>query len=472
MSDTNIPNETEVVIVGAGPGGYVAAIRAGQLGLDVTLVEKEAYGGTCLNFGCIPSKALISATDVAHEAASGEDRGIHADPEIDLSETVEWKDDVVDRLTGGVEQLCEQAGATLVEGRAEFADESTVTVHTDDGEHELSFDHAVIATGSRAVELPDFPFEEDPILDSRQALALEEAPESMVIVGAGYIGMELATAYAKAGTDVTVVEMLDEILPGYGAAASELVRERATDLGVDFHFGERAADWRERDGGITLVTEDEEGEEAEYDAEKVLVAIGREPVTDTVNLDAIGLEPTDDGFLETDGRGHTEHENVFAIGDVAGEPMLAHKGMREGEVVAEVIAGEPAALDYQAVPAVVFTDPEIATVGMTEDEAEEDGYDVITGEMPLRASGRALTLNDDEGFVRVVADADEGYLLGAQLVAPEASELVAEFGLALELGATVDDVAATIHTHPTLSEAAKEAAANARDHAIHTRNDR
>ncbi|WP_139136138.1 NAD(P)/FAD-dependent oxidoreductase, partial [Haladaptatus sp. W1] len=255
MSDTHVPDETEVVIVGAGPGGYVAAIRAGQLGLDVTLVEKEAYGGTCLNFGCIPSKALISATDAAHEAATGENRGIHADPDIDLSETVDWKDDVVDRLTGGVEQLCKRAGATLVEGRAEFADESTVAVHTDNGDYELSFDHAVIATGSRAVELPDFPFEEDPILDSRQALALEEAPESLVIVGAGYIGMELASTYAKAGTDVTVVEMLDEILPGYGAAASELVRERATDLGVDFHFGERAADWQDRDGGITLVTE-------------------------------------------------------------------------------------------------------------------------------------------------------------------------------------------------------------------------
>ena len=470
MPENHVPDETEIVVIGAGPGGYVAAIRAGQLDFDVTLIEKDAYGGTCLNYGCIPSKALIAATDVAHEAETGENRGIHADPDIEFGRTVDWKDGVVDRLTGGVEQLCEAAGASLVEGGAEFADGSTVTVRTDDGEHELAFEHAVVATGSRPVSLPGFAFEDDPILDSRQALALEDAPDSLLVVGAGYIGMELAGAYAKAGTDVTVVEMLDEILPGYGDRPSELVRERAEDLGVEFHFGEGAEEWTDDDGGITVVTEDEDGNRTEYEAEKALVAVGREPVTDTVNLDAIDLEPTDDGFIETDDRGRTDRENVFAVGDVAGEPMLAHKGMREGEVVAEVIAGEPAALDHQAVPAVVFTDPEIATVGMTEDEAVDAGYDVTTGGMPLQANGRAMTLDDDDGFVRVVADAEDGYLLGAQLVAPEASELVAEFGLALELGATVDDVAATIHTHPTLSEAAKEAAANARDHAIHTRN--
>ena len=470
MPENHVPDETEIVVIGAGPGGYVAAIRAGQLDFDVTLIEKDAYGGTCLNYGCIPSKALIAATDVVHEAETGENRGIHADPDIEFGRTVDWKDGVVDRLTGGVEQLCEAAGASLVEGRAEFADGSTVTVRTDDGEHELAFEHAVVATGSRPVSLPGFAFEDDPILDSRQALALEDAPDSLLVVGAGYIGMELAGAYAKAGTDVTVVEMLDEILPGYGDRPSELVRERAEDLGVEFHFGEGAEEWTDDGGGITVVTEDEDGNRTEYEAEKALVAVGREPVTDTVNLDAIDLELTDDGFIETDDRGRTDRENVFAVGDVAGEPMLAHKGMREGEVVAEVIAGEPAALDHQAVPAVVFTDPEIATVGMTEDEAVDAGYDVTTGGMPLQANGRAMTLDDDDGFVRVVADAEDGYLLGAQLVAPEASELVAEFGLALELGATVDDVAATIHTHPTLSEAAKEAAANARDHAIHTRN--
>ncbi|MDS0300701.1 dihydrolipoyl dehydrogenase [Halogeometricum sp. S1BR25-6] len=473
MSDQQIPNETELLVVGAGPGGYVAAIRAGQLGLDVILVEKEAVGGTCLNYGCIPSKALISAADTAHDAAGAENRGVRADPEVHLEDTVEWKDGVVDRLTGGVEQLCEAAGATVVEGVAEFVDGTTATVRTDDGEAELSFEYAVVATGSRPVELPGFAFDDDPILDSRGALALEEAPDSLLVVGGGYIGMELAGVYAKVGTDVTVVEMLDEVLPGYGEEASELVRERAAESGVDFQFGEQADEWTEADDGdgvrVTTVTED--GEESEYDADRVLVVVGREPVADTANLDAIGVETNEDGFVETDGRGRTAVDNVFAVGDVAGEPMVAHKGMREGETVAEVIAGEPAALDYQAVPTVVFTDPEIATVGMTESDAEEAGYDTVVGEMPLRANGRALTLDEEEGFVRVVADDDEGYLLGAQIVAPEASELIAEFGLALELGATLDDVSATIHTHPTLSEAAKEAAANASGRAIHTQND-
>ncbi len=471
MTDQDTPDETEVLVIGAGPGGYVAAIRAGQLDLDVTLVEKEAYGGTCLNYGCIPSKALITATDVAHEAATSANRGVHADPGVNLAETMDWKDDVVDRLTDGVEQLCEAAGAALVEGRAEFVDESTVAVHADGDEHQLSFEYAVVATGSRVVELPGFAFDDDPILNSRQALALEEAPDSLLVVGAGYIGMELAEAYAKAGTDVTVVEMLSEVLPRCESEASELVRERAEELGIDFHFGEQADEWTGDDDGITVVTAEEDGTENEYDTDKVLVAVGREPVTDTITPDAIGLETTEDGFIETDGRARTDVEGVFAIGDVAGDPMLAHKGMREGEVAAEVIAGEPAALDYQAVPSVMFTDPEIALIGMTESEAEETGYDVVTGEMPLRANGRALTLGEAEGFVRVVADAEEGYILGAQLVAPEASELVAEFGLAIELGATVEDIAATIHTHPTLAEATKEAAANARDHAIHTKND-
>lgn len=471
MTDQDIPDETEVLIIGAGPGGYVAAIRAGQLGLDVTIVEKKAYGGTCLNYGCIPSKALISATDDAHTAATGEDRGIHADPSVDFDEMVAWKDDVVDQLTTGVEGLCESAGVTLVEGRAAFADETTATIHADDNEHTISFEHAIMATGSRPIELPGFEFDDEHVLNSRQALALDAAPDSLLIVGAGYIGMELAAVYAKAGTDVTVIEMLDGVLPGYGDDVSELVRERAETLGVEFHFGEQADEWDERDGEITVTTADEDGETTEYDAEKVLVAVGREPVTDTVNLDAVGIEPTDEGFIATDDRARTDRDHVFAIGDVAGEPLLAHKGMREGEVAAEVIAGEPAALDYQAVPAVVFTDPEIATVGLTEAEAEDTGYDVTVGEMPLRANGRALTLGEDEGFVRVVADAEQGYLLGAQLVGPEASEVVAEFGIAIELGATVEDVAATIHTHPTLSEAAKEAAANVHNRAIHTRNE-
>ncbi|NHN45997.1 dihydrolipoyl dehydrogenase [Halostella sp. JP-L12] len=478
----DIATGTDVLVIGAGPGGYVAAIRAGQLDLDVTLVEKDAYGGTCLNYGCIPSKAMITAADVAHEAGNAEEMGIHADPAVDLSAMVDWKDGVVDQLTGGVEKLNKANGVNLIEGRAEFADENSVRVaHGGEGQgsETIEFEHAIIATGSTPIEIPGFSFDDEPVLDSRQALALDELPERMVVVGAGYIGMELSTVFAKLGTEVTVVEMLDSALPGYESDLARPVKKRAEELGIDFHFGQTATGWEETDDGIRVSTEavEEEaaaeadgGATAEFDADKVMVAVGRRPVTDTLNLEAAGVETNDDGFIETDDRARTNKSHVYAVGDVAGEPMLAHKGSKEGQVAAEVIAGEPAALDYQAVPAAVFTDPEIATVGLTEEEAEEEGFDPAVGEFPFRASGRALTTGDSEGFVRVVADEGSGFLLGAQIVGPEASELIAELGLAIEMGATLEDVAATIHTHPTLAEAVMEACENALGHAIHTLN--
>ncbi|MFC6905257.1 dihydrolipoyl dehydrogenase [Halalkalicoccus tibetensis] len=469
----DIATGTDVLVIGAGPGGYVAAIRAGQLDLDVTLVEKDAYGGTCLNHGCIPSKALITATGVAHEAANAEEMGIHADPAVDMGGMVEWKDGVVDQLTGGVEKLCKANGVNLVEGRAEFADGNTARVaHGGEGQgsESIEFEHAVVATGSRPIEIPGFEFDGEHVLSSREALSLDSVPDSLVIVGGGYIGMELAGVFAKLGTDVTVVEMLDEALTGFSDDLAKPVIDNMEELGVEIRLGEAASEWHETGDGISVTTETEDGEETGHDCEKVLVAVGRQPVTDTLNLEAIGLEPDDGGFLATDDRARTDVGNVFAVGDVAGEPMLAHTGMAEGQVAAEVIAGEPAALDHQAIPAAVFTEPEIGTVGMTPEEAEEAGFEPAVGEMPFRASGRALTTGHTEGFVRIVADAESGFVLGGQIVGPEASELIAEIGLAIELGATLEDVAATIHTHPTLSEAVNEAAENALGHAIHTLN--
>jgi len=469
----DVTTGTDVLIIGAGPGGYVAAIRAGQLDLDVTLVEKDAYGGTCLNHGCIPSKALITATDVAYDAGHAEHMGIHADPAVDLSGMVDWKDGVVEGLTGGVEKLCKASGVNLVEGRAEFTGENSVRVaHSGDGQgsESIDFEHAIIATGSRPMELPGLEFDGENVIDSRSALALDAVPSKLVVVGAGYIGMELSTVFAKLGTEVTVVEMLDSALPGYEADVARVVRKRAEELGVEFHFGESAQGWEESGDGVTLRTDNDDGDVSEFGAEKVLVAVGREPVTDTLNLDALGLEPDERGFLPTDEYARTELGHVFAVGDVAGEPMLAHKGSKEGQVAAEVIAGEPAALDYQAIPAAVFTDPEIGTVGLTEAEAEEEGFEPVVGQMPMRASGRALTLDESDGFVRIVADSSSGFVLGAQVVGPEASETIAELGLAVEMGATVEDIGATIHTHPTLGEAVMEAAENAQGKAIHTLN--
>jgi dihydrolipoamide dehydrogenase len=469
----DVTTGTDVLVIGAGPGGYVAAIRAGQLDLDVTLVEKDAYGGTCLNYGCIPSKALITATDRAHKVRDAEHMGIHADPAVDLQGMVDWKDEVVDQLTGGVEKLCKGNGVNLVEGAAEFAGEQTVRVaHGGEGQgsESLEFEHAVIATGSRPIQIPGFEFDGENVLSSRHALSLDSVPEELVIVGGGYIGMELATVFAKAGANVTVLEMLEDILPGYGEDVTRIVRKRAERLGVDFYFEHSASEWEDRGEGLTVLAERPDGDVAEFGAEKVLVAVGREPVTDTLNLEAAGIETDEKGFIPTDDRARTNREDVFAIGDVAGEPMLAHKASKEGHVAAEVIAGEPAALDYQAVPAAVFTDPEIGTVGMTEQEAADAGFEPVVGQMGMRASGRALTLDEDEGFVRIVADANSEFVLGAQIVGPEASELIAEVSLAIEMGATLEDIAATIHTHPTLSEAVMEAAANARGQAIHTLN--
>ena len=465
----DVTTGTELLVVGGGPGGYVAAIRAAQLDIDVTLVEMDAYGGTCLNYGCIPSKAFVSATDVAHEAGNAEHMGVYADPAVDMQGMVTWKDRLVRRLTTGVESLCERAGVNLIDGRAEFASQQKARiVHQGDGEgsETIEFEHAVLATGSRPVELPGFSFSDDPILSSRGALALDSLPDRLAVVGAGYIGMELATVFQKLGADVTVIEQLDEALPGYEDDVTAVVRERAEDLGVEFHFGQTVDEWEENGEGITVTATGQKGDHT-VDAEKCLVAVGRQPVTDTLNLDAADIETTDQGFIATDEQARTSLDHVFAVGDVAGEPMLAHKAFREGEVAAEVIAGEPAALDYQAMPAAVFTDPEIGTVGMTEAEASEAGFSPVVGQMPLRASGRALTLDEKEGFVRVVADEDSGFVLGGQIVGPDASEMVAELTLAIEMGATLEDVAATIHIHPTLSEAVHEAVKGAAGHSIH-----
>jgi len=471
----DIASGTEVLVIGGGPGGYVAAIRAAQLGLDTMLVERAELGGECLNRGCVPSKAMLSGSGLAYEAGHAEAMGITATPEVDLSTMVEWKRGVVDKLTGGVAALLDAAGVTVKTGRAEFAGGKrarVVSAGEGEGAETVEFEHAIVATGSRAIEIPGFAFGEGPVIDAAAALELDEVPDRLVVIGAGYIGMELSTVFARLGSDVTVVEMLDDLLPNHEADLSRYVKRQAGNLGVEFHFGQRAAEWREADDGegYVAVAEDEDGTAYDYPADVVLVAVGRQPVTDTLNLEAIDLEPNERGFLETDDQCRTAVDYVYAVGDVAGEPMLAHKASYEGEVAAEVIAGEPVGLDAQAIPAAVFTDPEIATVGLTEAEAEAAGFEPLVGRFQFGANGRALSTDHPEGFVRVVADADSHFVLGGQVVGPEASELVAELALAIELGARLEDVAGTVHTHPTLAEATREAALSALGRAIHRQN--
>ncbi|GGK77447.1 dihydrolipoyl dehydrogenase [Haloarcula sebkhae] len=473
----DVTTSTDVLIIGAGPGGYVAAIRAAQLDLDVTLVEKGEYGGACLNRGCIPSKALLNGSELATEAGQAEELGIYADPTVALDEMISWKDGLVDQLTSGIEQLCTAAGVNLMKGTAEFAHENKIRiVHQGEGQgsESLKFDHCIIATGSRPIEVPGFDFDDDRIVSSDGALNFETVPDELVIVGAGYIGMELATVYSRLGSDVSVIEMLEQALPSYQEDIASIVRRRAERLGVDFYFGYTADSWAESEGEavLTAVPTDEAAHDSEIEltADKILVAVGRRPVTETLGIEAVGVETDAQGFIPTDSRCRTNKEHIFAVGDVAGEPMLAHKGSKEGEVAAEVIAGEPAAVDYRALPAAVFTDPEIGTVGLTEDEAANEGITPVTGEFQFQASGRALTANRTEGFVRIVAAKETERVIGAQIVGPEASELIAEIAVMIEMGAKLQDIGSTVHVHPTLSEAVMEAAQNARGKAIHRQN--
>lgn len=465
MSDT--PDTTELLVIGAGPGGYVSAIRAAQHDVDVTLVDADAIGGTCLNEGCIPSKALIHAADRIHEVGNASEMGIYGDPYVDVSELFEWKDGVVRRLTSGVEGLCRDNGVTLVDGRISFEDSETARLETAGGGAEITFDSAVVATGSRPLALEGFDFGDGPILDSRQILDLSDVPESLAIVGAGYIGMELGTVFQKLGTDVTIVEMAETILPGYGREVADVVARRARTLGIDIRLGETASGWTREGDRVILTTSDGDGSEYRHACEKVLVAIGREPVTDSLNLGNVGIEPGDDGYIPTDSTGETVCADIYAVGDVAGEPMLAHSAAMEGIVAADDIAGEDVTMDGRAIPAVVFTDPEIATVGLSPSAAEREGFEPVVGRFPFAANGRALSRGTVDGFVRLVADAETGTLLGAAIVGPEASELVAEPTLAIQQGLTVRALDSTVHAHPTLSEAVMESAADVFGTPIH-----
>lgn len=442
---------SDFAVVGGGPGGYVAAIRAAQRGRDTVLVEREAVGGVCLNHGCIPSKALVAAAERMDDARTAGRMGIEADPELDFATLGRFVDGTVTRLTRGVEQLLDTNGAEVLAGTASFTDSGSLAVP--EAEVEIDADRVVLATGSRPIELPGFDFSSDPILSSRDLFALDSLPGRLVVVGAGYVGMELATALAKLGVDVTVLEAESEALPGFPNDLAVPARKGAEAAGVEFAFEAAATGWNEVENGVEVRAETSD-DDLTYSADAVLVAVGRTPVTDTIARERIGLGTDERGFFDTVGV-----EGVVAVGDCAGPPMLAHKAMREGELAAE---GEEGALG--PVPEVVFTDPEIARVGNTDSEG------ALVGECPFRANGRALAGNDREGFVRVVADAGTRRVRGASVVGPEATELVAELGLAVSMGATLDDVAATVHAHPTLAEAVREAALAADGRAVHTAN--
>jgi dihydrolipoamide dehydrogenase len=463
---------TKVLVVGGGPGGYVAAIRAGQLGLDTVLVEAGRLGGTCLIRGCIPSKALIHAAsqfEVMGKTAAGASAfgiALDAPPRLDLAQTIRWKAGVVDKLNAGVEGLLKRSKVKVVNGWATFRDGKTCTVDTPQGAVAITAEHVILANGSLPVEIPSLAFG-GPVISSTEALELTDLPLRLVVVGAGYIGLELGSAFRKFGCEVTVVEALDRILPLFDADLSRPVARWLSKAGVTVHLGAKAKTMENEGESHVLVVDKADGT-LRLPVDRILVAVGRKPNTQGWGLETMAVD-MDGAFVKVDDQCRTSMLNVWAIGDLTGEPMLEHKAATQGEMVAEIIAGATRRFDPVAIAAVCFTEPEIVAAGLSPDEAKAAGKDPISSVFPFSANGRARTMDasDDDGFVRVVARRDDHRVLGIQAVGAHVSELSGEFALALEMGARLEDIAGVIHVHPTLGEAFHEAALRALDHAIH-----
>lgn len=463
-------HKTEALVIGAGPGGYVAAIRLGQLGVKTMIIEKQYFGGVCLNVGCIPSKALITAAKLVEKMRHADEIGISAgDVKVDFGKMQGWKKGITDKLSGGVEFLLKQNKVETLEGTARFKTPHIVEVDTGNGIDTVEAQNVIIATGSRSVEIPGFETDGKYVLSSTEALSLTKIPKKLIVIGGGYIGLELGMMYDKLGTEITIIEMLDSVLFGFDPDLSKVVQRNLKKKKVAVHTEARATGWKKTKSGVAVTFVDKKGKEHTVEGDHVLVTVGRRPNTENLGLEDIGVK-MDGAFIEVNDRLQTSVANVYAIGDVVGNPMLAHKASKEGEVAAEVIAGKPSVLDVRTIPAVVFTDPEIATAGMSETEAREKGYDVTIGKFPFTALGRAMTTRETDGFVKVIGDKATGDLLGLAVAGPEASELIAEAGLAIEMGASVEDIALTIHSHPTLAEGMMEAAKAALGEAIHAVN--
>ena len=460
---------TTLLVIGGGPGGYVAAIRAAQLGIATTLVEGDKLGGTCLNIGCIPSKALIHAAGEFEKAchyAQDSPLGIRVEaPCIELGQTVRWKDSIVARLTGGVAALLKKNGVQVVSGWARIIDGKTVAVATAAGEDALRIvcQHLLLAPGSQAVALPAMPFG-GRVISSTEALAPNALPKRLVVVGAGYIGLELGTAYRKLGAEVAVVEALDRVLPAYDDELAKPVAASLRRLGVQLHLGCTVQGLSVSGDAVRI--RDAQGEESALPADQVLVAVGRRPRTGGWGLETLMLD-MNARAVRIDDQCRTSMRSVWAIGDLTGEPMLAHRAMAQGEIVAEIIAGRRRHFMPAAIPAVCFTDPELVVVGQTQREATQAGMDCINAMFPFAANGRAMTLESSDGFVRVVARRDNHRIVGWQAVGHGVSELSAAFCHSIEMGERLEDTAGTIHAHPTLGEAVHEAALRALGHPLH-----
>ena len=454
-------NTTQVAIIGAGPGGYPAAFLAADLGLQVTMIDPEDNpGGVCLYRGCIPSKALLHTAKIISEAQDSTNWGItFSKPKIDLDKLRDWKRGVVQKLVGGLGVLSRQRKITYIQGRATFLDSNTLEIKKSDGETvQLTYENAVIATGSRPAQVPGFPNDSPHLLDSTSDLDLPDIPKTMLVVGGGYIGLELGTVYAALGTKVSVVEMTSRLMQGVDRNLVRVLQKSSEHIYESIMLNTKVVDMKETKKGLQVKFEDEAIENKGSIFDKVLVSVGRKPNSEHLGLENTKVQIDNKGFIKIDGQRRTSDPNIFAIGDVAGEPMLAHKATHEGRVVAQVLVGKNVVFEPNAIPAVVFTDPEIAWCGLTETEAKEKNIKIKVARFPWGASGRATTLNRNDGVTKLIIDPETDRVLGMGIVGSGAGELIAEGVLAIEMSALASDIELTIHAHPTLSETVMEAA--------------
>ena len=447
------PEHTEVLVIGAGPGGYTAAFRAADLGKKVTLIERHStLGGVCLNVGCIPSKALLHVAHVIEEASALTKSGItFGKPEIDLAALRKHKEKIVQQLTGGLAGLAKQRKVTVVNGDAKFTSANTVEINHDGQQRSLGFEHAIVAAGSRSVKIPGFPYDDPRMLDSTSALALKETPKRMLVIGGGIIGLEMASVYTALGASVTVVELADALIPGCDPDLVRPLKKRISQSYENIYLQSKVTKVEPEEAGLRVWFEGKKTPESDL-FDQVLLAVGRQPNSGSLDADAAGIAIDERGFIPVDRQMRTNVTNIFAIGDIVGQPMLAHKATHEGKVAAEVIAGHPVFFDAKTIPSVAYTDPEIAWMGLTESTAKADGIKYEKAIFPWAASGRSLSIGRNEGMTKVIFDPDSKQLLGAGIVGSNAGELIAEAVLALEMGADMEDLALTIHPHPTLSE--------------------